>query len=325
MDEIKEIHMGDNLLSFNNNLVRTNIIPQNSSELNRDIRIHGNVTIEGAVYGHSIEIDTGPVFFEKSVYADSEIHIKGSSKDKIVFRKAVACADSITAFVADGKVIFGSDINAVHISLKNCYIGGSIFGTDVTLENCVVLGGLFASKKLSINTCCVGTFHAPEVNIGGVNELLYPTAFSVEPLACLPGTEIYNLAIADLGALFKGDTEAEKTGKIKMDIENDTQRTVLIDDDGTNILVNSYSVAGRVLASDFTNMDRLENHFLIGAGSLSSQLLKSYSLVKSNNERSEELSLENIAEFFFKIVSGTIQIQNIDGTISFEELKRKFE
>lgn len=325
MNEIKEIHLEDKLLSFKDNLVKTNVLPQNSNELDRDIRIQGNVTVEGSVYGHSIEIDDGPVVFEKAVYADSELHIKGSAKERIIFRKAVACADSITAFVAEGKVIFGSDVNAVHISLKNCYVGGSIYGTDVALENCVVLGGVFASKRLSLNTVCVGTFYSPEVNMGGINELLYPTAFSVEPLACLPGTEIYNLAIADLGALFKGDSEAAETGKIKMDVDNDTQRTVLVDDNGTNILINSYSVAGRVLASDLSNMDKLENHFLIGAGSLGTQLLKSYSLLKSNNERSEELSLDNIADFFFKIVAGSVQIQDISGTISFEELKRKLE
>ena len=192
MNEIKEIHMEDKLLSFKDNLVKTNVLPQSASELRRDIRIQGNVTIEGSVYGHSIEIDNGPVTFEKAVYTDSELHVKGSAQEKIIFRKAVASADSITAFVADGKVIFGSDVNAVHISLKNCYVGGSVFGTDVTLENCVVLGGVFATKKLTMNTVCVGTFYSPEVNMGGINELLYPTAFSVEPLACLPGTEIYN-------------------------------------------------------------------------------------------------------------------------------------
>ncbi|MBO4510741.1 MAG: hypothetical protein J5718_05295 [Lachnospiraceae bacterium] len=325
MNEIKEIHMEDKLLSFKDNLVKTNVLPQSASELRRDIRIQGNVTIEGSVYGHSIEIDNGPVTFEKAVYTDSELHVKGSAQEKIIFRKAVASADSITAFVADGKVIFGSDVNAVHISLKNCYVGGSVFGTDVTLENCVVLGGVFATKKLTMNTVCVGTFYSPEVNMGGINELLYPTAFSVEPLACLPGTEIYNLAMADLGALFKGDPEGSETGKITMDVEHDTQRTVLVDDNGTNILINSYSVAGRVLASDLSNIDKLENHFLIGAGSLSNQLLKTYSLVKENNERSEELTLENIADFFFKIVSGVIQIQEISGSISFEELKRKLE
>ena len=130
--------------------------------------------------------------------------------------------------------------------------------------------------------------------------MLYPTAFSVEPMALLPGTEFWNLALADLGSLYKGEQEKPNTGKIRMDVQNDTQRTVLSDESGTKMLVNSYSVASRVLVSDMVDFEKLENHFLIISASLGSQVLKEYSLTKADGEKGPALSVRNIVQFFSK-------------------------
>ena len=67
------------------------------------------------------------------------------------------------------------------------------------------------------------------------------------------------------------------------------------------------------------------NYILIGAGALNSQILKVYSLTKADGEKSEELTVDNISDFFFKIISGVIQIQDISGEISFSDLKKAFE
>ena len=176
-----------------------------------------------------------------------------------------------------------------------------------------------------VNQICIG-FFVEEPGIGGIRpSSFYPAAFSVEPVAPLPMAELWNLSIAHLGALYKGDEEAEKTGKIKMNLETDNQRTVLLDDNGATINVNSYSISGRVLAADLIDFDKLENHFLIGAGALNSQILKVYSLTKENGEKSEPLEPENIADFFFKIINGTVQIREASGSISFSELKKSLE
>ena len=216
-------------------------------------------------------------------------------------------------------------MNAPTVKMKNCMVCGSIYGTEVQLENCVVLGGVFSSRSLTITGSMVGTFNSPEVNASGVNYLLYPTAFSVEPMSFLPGTEFWNLSLADLGSLFKGEDEKPNTGKIKIDFENDTQRTVLTDENGTQTLINSYSVASRVLVSDLVNMEKMENHFLIISASLGSQILKTYSLTKSNGEKGPELNVKDIAEFFFNIVAGKVQIKEMDGKLDFDELKKNFE
>jgi hypothetical protein len=210
------------------------------------------------------------------------------------------------------------------VKLKNCFVAGSIFANEIQLENTVVLGGCFASKKLAIQNAALGTCNAPEVSAGGVNYVLYPTAFSVEPMDCLPGTEFYNIPLADLGSLFKNEEEKPNTGKIRLDIEADSQRTVLVDDTDTKTLLHSYSVASRIIVSDMLDMEHLENHFLIISASLGSQILKTYSLQKADGAKSYDLTLTNIATFFFKILNGSIQISEISGSISFEELRRRY-
>ncbi|GMO40061.1 MAG: hypothetical protein Ta2F_16110 [Termitinemataceae bacterium] len=324
MKELKEIRIGEAIVGLKDNLVKSTILPKTSSELERDINVQGNVTIEGAVYARNLIIDSGPAEFLSAVYAHNELHIKNDASDTIYFHKAVASNDSVVSLLVKGRSIFGADINALNVKLKNCFVAGSIFANEIQLENCIVLGGCFASKKFTLQNVIIGTFNAPEVSAGGINFLLYPTAFSVEPIACLPGTEFYNIALADLGSLYKNIPEKNNTGKIKLNIEADTQRTVLVDDNDTKILLHSYSVASRILVSDLIDMDNLENHFLIISASLGSQILKTYSLQKEDGSKSEDLTVTNVADFFFKILTGSIQISDLNGSISFDDLKQKY-
>lgn len=325
MIELQEVRIGDNEVVLNDNLVKTSILPQTAKELTRDIKIQSNVIVEGAIFGKDVSITGGNVTFNRSVFANNELHVSGDIEAPVTFKEAVASAESISAFSASTRVIFGSDVNAVSVKLKNCFVGGSVFGSELLLENCVVLGGVFASKSAIISNCIVGTFNAPSIELAGINYLLYPAAFSVEPVTYLPQTELYNLSLAHLGALFKGEPQAEYTGKIKMNLETDKQRTVLVGEDDNTIIVNSYSVSGRVLAAEVIDLEKLENHFLIGAGALNTQILKTYSLTKEDGSKSDDLSLENISEFFFRILNGSVEIQDVSGEISFEQLKKSFE
>jgi hypothetical protein len=325
MQEQREVLIGDdNLVGLSDCVVRGGILPESARELARAIMVKRNVTVEGGVYADRLEIDDGPTEFKNAVYVNRELHIKTSARELIVFRKAVASADTVAAFVMNGRVLFGADINADVVRLKNCYVGGSVYGGNVELENCVILGGAFSSGKLSLSNVMVGTFHAPEVTLYGLNYLLYPTAFSVSPMTVLPGSCLYNLALADLGALYKGDEENPESGKILMDLGADTQRTVLVDEDGSKILVNSYSVATRILASDIASPDKLENHFLLSAGALGTQLQREFTLNKANGEKSSALTIENISTFLFSVLQGKTEVRDLDGRVSFEELKRKF-
>ena len=325
MKDINDKDFGQNTITLRDNRVATSIIPRTNAELDRQVIVDSNVLVEGSTYAKFLEISNGPAEFRKAVFADKELHIKSDAKDLIYFVKSVASSQSIASLLTTGRAIYGGDINAPTIKLGNCFVCGSIYGTEIQLENCIVLGGVFSSRNLTINNCVIGTFSSPEVNASGINYMLYPTAFSVEPMSLLPGTEFWNLSLADLGSLYKEEEEKPNTGKIRLDFTNDTQRTVLTDDNGTQTLINSYSVASRVLVSDLIDMEKMENHFLIISASLGSQILKTYSLTKANGEKGPELNVKDIAEFFFNILSGKIQIREIDGTVSFDDLKKNFE
>ncbi|MDR0568797.1 MAG: hypothetical protein LBG87_06290 [Spirochaetaceae bacterium] len=324
MKELTEIRIGESIVGLKDNLVKSAILPKTSSELERDVQIQENVIIEGAVYARNLIIDSGPVECRGAVYAHNELHIKNDAENIILFQKAVASSGSIVSLLLKGYTIYSADINAVSVKLKNSFVAGSIFAGEIQLENSIVLGGCFASKTLSIHNAIAGTFNAPEVKAGGVNYLLYPTAFSVEPMNCLPGTEFYNITLADLGSLYKGEPEKPNTGKIKLDIEADSQCTVLVDETDTKILLHSYSVASRVLVSDLIDLENMENHFLILSASLGSQVLKTYTLPKADGTPAAELTLQNIADFFFNLLNGKIQISNLSGSISFDELRQKY-
>jgi cytoskeletal protein CcmA (bactofilin family) len=324
MKELTEIRIGESIVGLKDNLVKSSILPKTSSELDRDINIQENVNVEGAVYARNLIIDSGPAEFFGAVYAHNELHIKNDAQGTVFFQKAVASNGSIVSLLLRGRCVYGSDINANSVKLKNCFVAGSIFANEIQIESSIVLGGCFASKKLVLHNCAVGTFNAPALEAGGVNYLLYPTAFSVEPAALLPGTEFYNITLADLGSLYKNEAEKPNTGKIRLDMNADSQRTVLVGAEDTKMLLHSYSVAGRVLVSDLLDLQNLENHFLIISASLGSQILKTYSLQKSDGGKSEDLTPLNIADFFFKILSGVVQIRDIDGSVPFDELRQRY-
>ena len=325
MEEKKEMYFGSNDMKIKDTVVKSGILPQNSGELQRNVVIQSGTVIEGGVYGNEVSVEDGNVTFEGAVFANSDLHISSDIKERVYFMKAVASAGTVSAFITSSRALFGADINADIVRLKNCFVGGSIFAQEVYIENCVVLGGVFATRQMTVVNGIMGTFYSRTAELSGVNYLLYPAGFSTEPASCLPGTELYNISLAHLGALFKGEPEDENTGKIKMSIENDCIKSVLVDDQDVNTVVNSYSVSGRVLAADMIDMDKLENHFLIGAGALNSQILKVYSLTMSDGSKSKELSVDNVSDFFFDILSGKIEIRDLSGEISFEEIKKNFE
>jgi hypothetical protein len=99
MKEMTEIHIGESIVSLKDNIVKTNILPKGSGELDRDINLQGNVVIEGAVYARNLIIESGPAQFNGAVYAHNEIHIKNDSQDTIFFKKAVATNDTIVSIL----------------------------------------------------------------------------------------------------------------------------------------------------------------------------------------------------------------------------------
>ena len=322
--EIKmdEIRVDSKDLVLKNNRVNSSIIPQTSAQLKRNIIVEGDVEVNGSAYGEKILINQGPCEFKKSVFGKEEFVIEPTTKGTMIFRESIGSNSVVSAYSVSGEIILCSDVNAKRVTLRNAYVGGSVYGDEVQLDNCVVIGGVFASKKLEINHSIVGTFNSQQVTLEGMNYLLYPSAFSVEPINASADAELWNITLADLMDLFKNDPQKEYTGKIRIDIENDSQKANLKAEDGTLLLVHAYSVAGKVLIADLSDFEKLQNHFLINAGSLSSHLMRDYDIQNEKGE-TRALTVEEIRKFFYDILDGRIQIADVDGNIDFEELKHR--
>lgn len=320
MKELNEIRFDDTTLVLKDNLVRSPILPKGQAELDRDIQILGKTIIEGAVYARNLEITAGPLQINGPVFTQGEIHVVNDFKGHVVFRKSVGSAGGLVSHAPGARMFFGADVNARQINLRNAYVAASVFGDEVTLENCVVLGGVFATNNLSLNNAVVGTYNSPSVCLSQNLFLLLPSAFSVEPVSCLPGTTIRNIALADLGALMRGVAQNEFSGYILIDPVTEEQRVVLTDPKGNMQVVRSLSVGGKVLATDLLDMDKLQNHFIMAAGSLGSQLLKSYSLPGDSPNGQVELTMGRISQFFFNILNEKLQIRPMQGDFDLKKL-----
>ncbi len=320
--ELNEIRFDAAEIILQDNLVRGSILPQKISELTRNVIINGNTEVEGAIFGNTIQVRGGDVVIKGAVFAQKELYISSEVKGEVTFMKAVGSADSITSRTNSCRPTFCSDINGKNVTLQNCYVAGSIYADEISLDNCVVIGGVFATQEARINNSIVGTFNTPRINLDGVVQLLLPSAFTIEPPILGPGTRLYNLSLADLGALFRGVTEDRLSGRIPMNLETDEVRSNLRGEDGRQQALRSFTVIGKVLAADMIDTDRFQNHFLLTAASLGPQLLKTYDLGADAEGKPAVLNPESIRDFLFDILSGKKEPREMDGKFSLEEMAR---
>lgn len=321
MKELKEIRFNETDIILQDNLVRGSILPKQISELNRNIIFKGNNIVEGPIYGYRLEVKEGDLDVQGSVFAQHELYVNSDAKGKVEFKKCVASANSIVSRATGCDIIFYSDINAKSVSLNNAFVAGSIYADDIVLENTVVIGGVFSTQELTLKNSIIGTFNAPTVRISDTISLLLPSAFSIEKIAAAPNSKLYNLSLADLGSLFRGQPEDPESGKIEIDLTVDEVKSKLVSEEVQKTL-RSYTVVGKVLATDLIDTDKFQNHFLITAASLGTQLLKTYDL-EIGNGKTISLTVENIRNFFFGILTGKIQIKDMDGKFNISQIAGK--
>lgn len=323
MKELKEIRFNENNIQLKDNLVKNSILPEKIAELTRTITVQGNTVIEGSVYAHKLEIQNGDLEIQGAVFTQLELYVNSEAKGNITFKKSVGSANSIVSRAANLKLMFLSDINAKTITLYNAFVAGSVYADEVILENCVVIGGVFSTQQIDIKNCIIGTFNTPSVRIEGIINLLLPSAFSIEKMLATANAKLYNLSLADLGSLYKGLPQAQNSGKIEMNIDTDEVKTTLTNEEIQKTL-RSYTVIGKVLAADLLDTDKFQNHFLLTAASLGSQLLKTYDMGIDKDGKPATLTFNKIRDFFFDILSGKIEIQDIDGKFDISQITGKF-
>lgn len=325
MKDLNDIQFDRENIILNSQRVKGAILPQHVDELDRDIKIQQDTIVEGAIYGHKIEIESGDVVIQGAAFAQLEIYINSSAKGSVKFEKSIGAVESIVSHARNCKVMMLSDVNAREVRLTNAFVGGSIFADEITLVNCVVIGGVFANKELMVNSCIMGTFNAPSVTMEGDNSLLLPSAFSLEPIHYNPATcTLTNLALADLGALYRGTEPLLNSGKIKMNLDSDQVKSTLTGEDH-QVSVRNYTVIGKVLAADLIDWEKMQNHFLLTAASLNTQLLSVYDLGIDVTGKKALLTPERIYDFFMSLMLGKIEIPEIDGTFTIESISERMK
>jgi len=321
MSNLKEIHITDTNLRLDNNIVKGGVLPNTMAELSRTVNIAGETIVEGPLYASKLTVEAAPLEVKGAVFIQHELYVNSDVSGELIFRKAVGSASSIASRAASCKTTFCSDVNAKSVTLFNAFVAGSIYGDEVTLENCVVIGGVFATQSLTIKDCIVGTFMSPYVELDGNIQLLLPSVFSVERVNYTPNTHVYSLALADLGSLYRQQPEAAESGKIEINLAADDLRTTLTDGQ-TQRSLHSYSVVGKVLATDLIDTDKFQNHFLLTAAALGPQLLKTYDLGMGSDGQPAVLTTERIRAFFFDLLQGRISVKDIDGKFSIEQFAK---
>lgn len=323
MKELTELRFNETNLQLKDNRVKGSILPEKIAELDRTITIQGNTIIEGAVYANKLEIQQGNSEIHGAVFTQVEMYVNSEATGDISFKKSVGSANSIVSRALNCNLMFYSDINAKSVTLCNAFVAGSIYADDVILQNCVVIGGVFATNSIDVTNSIMGTFNSPLVKAGQQIWLLLPSAFSIERIQIIPGTKLYNLSLADLGSLYKGHDELSNTGKIEININTDEIKTTLTDEN-VQKTIRSYTVVGKVLAADLLDTDKLQNHFLLTATSLGSQLLKNYDLGVDDKGLPVTLTFDKIRDFFFNILSGKIEVQEMNGKFDISDITGRF-
>ncbi len=322
MKELKEIRVNGTDLLLEDNLVRSSILPERTSELNRNIIFKGDTIVEGPIYGHRIEVRRGSATIQGAAFAQNELYVANDATGEIVFQKSVGAVNSVISRGSSATLSFLADINAKSVELTNAFVAGSIYADEVVLINSVVVGGVFATQEIDMRSSMAGTFNAPSVRLSDINYLLLPSAFSIEPLIHTPETHLFNLSLADLGDLFKGLPQSPDSGKIEIDLSSDELRSSLSDGEMTKTL-RSYSVIGKVLAADLLDTDKFQNHFLLTAAALGPQLLKTYDLGPGADGEPSQLTVERIRQFLFSILQGRTEVNTLSGKFNISDITNR--
>lgn len=144
------------------------IIPTVQAEIDRPVRIRDDATVQGSVYGETIEATDGATV-EGSIMASeaiklgrSHVHSEVSTPGKVV---------------GDGARIDGT-VTGKRVRLTNCVVRGNVVGTEVILEDCVVLGIATADRRLTVEGSLCYTFRSHGETIFDETTIVLPQAIA---------------------------------------------------------------------------------------------------------------------------------------------------
>ncbi|WP_336000153.1 polymer-forming cytoskeletal protein [Halorientalis halophila] len=168
------------------------LIPTVQAELGRPVRIREGATVQGGVYGETIDVDSDGTV-EGSVMASdaielSDCHVQGE-------------VGSPGKVVCDGVHVEGT-VTGQRVRLTDCIVRGNVVGAQVILENCIVLGITTSDEELTIEDSLCYTFRAR-----GSTTLMEVTTILPQVIADGPLDLQTPVSVAGLGPLDTGTND----------------------------------------------------------------------------------------------------------------------
>ena len=162
----------------------TSVLPNKHMELNRDVKIKGNASIDGSLYGNKITFESKTASVKKSIYSNLDIHFNIKKGSKIELNSSVVADRSIgvTADEIALNIRFGGIVKAKICNLKNAIVYGSVIADNCQIENSIVFGSIICKKELKANNSIINSFSAKKVYLGKNVTLFEPYGLAEEVL-----------------------------------------------------------------------------------------------------------------------------------------------
>lgn len=171
------------------------IIPTSKAELGRPVRVREGGTVQGSVYGETVETATESAI-EGSVMASEAVELTGGR-----IHGEVGTPGKV---VGEDTRIEGT-VTGKRVTLRDCVVRGNVVGTDVILEDCTVLGIVTADRKLELSESLCYSFRSQGKTVLDEVTLILPQA------------------IADGDVRFESSVSVVGLGSLDVDTEDDDE------------------------------------------------------------------------------------------------------
>ncbi len=174
----------------------SSILPSDSKMLLDNIKLKNNFRINGAIYGHNIEI-RGKGFVNGPIMAREEIIIYPPTQEdeQILLSSGISSRKAISVKIPKkGKqtpvndpkfapLVIKGDVCSNIVHLENAIVLGNIHSDDAYLKDSIILGVPIIQNKLELTNTMVVTFDAKIVNLYKSNTLWLPYGIASERIS----------------------------------------------------------------------------------------------------------------------------------------------
>ncbi|SIS20879.1 bactofilin family protein [Natronorubrum thiooxidans] len=217
------------------------IIPTEQAEIDRPVRVRDGSTVQGSIYGETVEIHSDAVV---------EGSVMGSGSVEVTDSRVTGEIGTPGRVFAETARVEGT-ITGKRIRLTDCVVRGNVVGMNVILENCVVLGITTADRELTIeNSLCY--------TVRSSGDTILEDTTLILPQAIVNGTLDLETPVTVAGL---GHIQVDQDGDNRSEDDNPPLPTMTKDDryerEGTTYLTLAPRVLNLEQVTD--RLDELEN------------------------------------------------------------------